>query len=141
VSWLAFNELAPSTIRGYLSAIRHAHITHGFPDPKFGRMQRLKLVLKGISRSNTPSREKVRLPMTPQILRRLHQVWSADGPSYTSSLLWAVGLGELIPDSASEPASITVATTFHGHQGRPIWGKGHNPSGFRRRLGNLTMPS
>ena len=46
-AYLAEDGLAPSTIKLYLSAVRHLQIAMGLPDPKVGDMAQLEQVLKG----------------------------------------------------------------------------------------------
>ena len=47
VAQLAKDGLAPSSIKSYLSAVRHLHLVVHLPDPKIGEMSRLEQVLKG----------------------------------------------------------------------------------------------
>ena len=57
--------------RSYLSGVRNLHILSGMADPLPGAL-RLNLVLKGIRRVKaTPP--KVKLPVTPLVLRRLRE--------------------------------------------------------------------
>lgn len=55
--------LAYSTMRTYLSAVRHMHISEGLKDPLEGALQ-LELLLRG-ARRNKPARKDQRLPITP----------------------------------------------------------------------------
>ena len=113
-----FCSLTHSTIKGYLSAIRHLQIASGFPDPCISSMAKLDGVVKGIkatrARSNHPAR--TRLPITPTILRRISSVWEAQGLLQDHVMLWAASIvcffgflraGELtIPsDNAFDPTT------------------------------------
>ena len=46
VGQLVKDSLAPSSIKSYLSAIRHLHLAMHLPDPKIGEMARLEQVIK-----------------------------------------------------------------------------------------------
>ena len=70
ISYLAKAGQAYSTIKMYLSAIRHLHIANGLPEPRSRPMPKLELVERSIRRlkSRDPPR-RIRLPITPVILR------------------------------------------------------------------------
>ena len=87
--------MAPSTIRTYLAAVRHAQIMEGLPEPReLSTLPRLRLVQSGIRRDRAetgPVRPR-RLPITPQLLRRIRpsSMGRGDGAvSYDEVLLWA----------------------------------------------------
>jgi len=74
--------LLGGTIKSYLAAVRHAQISQGLGDPRMGNM------LKGIKRSTRcPTRRQ--LPITPDILLKLRQVWQSSPDTYDTSMLWA----------------------------------------------------
>lgn len=78
VTWLAKQNLKYSSIRGYLSALRHSQIMEGHPDPCMDSLfPRLRYVLNGIRRSTANQPVHIRLPITPEILFKLKQVWSS----------------------------------------------------------------
>ena len=117
-SFLASENLVHSTIKGYLSAIRHLQIATGWPDPGISSMPKLEGVLRGIkaTQARTPTSTHTRLPIMPPIIKRVGEVWEALGPSQDHIMLWgAVTLaffgflrsGELtVPsDSAFDPAA------------------------------------
>ena len=70
-------SVGQGTIRSYLSALRFAQINMGFPDPSFSSFPRLFYLLKGIRRSIPNSLRAKRLPITPNILKTMHIVWSS----------------------------------------------------------------
>ena len=73
VGYLADDGLAPSSIKCYLSAVRHLQIAMHMEDPNIGGMARLEQVLKGAKRKfaeKYPSK-KPRMPMTPDILLQI----------------------------------------------------------------------
>ncbi len=47
VAFLKEEGLSASSIRGYLSAIRHLHIEEGWGDPSLSSMPKLELVIRG----------------------------------------------------------------------------------------------
>ena len=55
-AFLAQEGLAPSSIKLYLSAVRHMQVVLGFPEPRAeSSLPRLKLVLNGITRARASS--------------------------------------------------------------------------------------
>lgn len=85
-------HLAPQTIKTYLSAIRYMQIVLGLPEPKqFSSLPRLHLVQMGIKRNHSqhrPLSTKVRLPITPAILRRIKALWSTKATDHNKIMLW-----------------------------------------------------
>lgn len=76
-----------NTIRAYLSAVRHLHLSHGLKDP-LDRTLQLQLVLRGIKRKK-PSLADARLPITPLILQAILDMVNRDPHSYTNIMMWA----------------------------------------------------
>ena len=71
---LAWRGLAPSSIKLYLSTVRHMHILAGHQEPRADfMMARLKLVLIGIARKRKDdvnvTSPKPRLPITASVLQ------------------------------------------------------------------------
>ncbi len=79
--------IAYTSMRTYLSAVRHLHISEGYEDPLRGSMQ-LDLLMKGARRTK-PTRKDHRLPITPLILSRIYEVLNQHPNSYENKLLWA----------------------------------------------------
>ena len=73
VSHLADEVLAHTTIKSYLSACRHLHISHGYSEPCIGDMPHLAQVMKGIKSSQAKQvrQAKHRLLITPSILTQM----------------------------------------------------------------------
>ena len=97
ISYLFNQKLTHSTMKTYLSGIRHLSITAGLNDPHFHTMARLHYVLQGVRRSQsaTSTHLKPRLPITPALLRCLQWVWlPPPGQASTpdSCMLWAAAL-------------------------------------------------
>ena len=61
-------SLKYSSIKGYLAAVRHFHIRHGFV-VDLNKCLRLQLVCRGIKRSQGTKLTRVRLPITIKHLR------------------------------------------------------------------------
>ena len=76
-----------STIRVYLSAVRHLHISNGYGDPLAGALQ-LNLTLRGVKRKK-PQTGDARLPITPLILQKILEVVRRDPQNYTNLMMWA----------------------------------------------------
>ena len=109
-AYLANQNLAPQTIKSHLSALRNEHIALGFPDLRDkSSLPRLKRVQADISKigllggRNNPRR--IRLPITPTILRRMKAVLDTS-PCRERLVVWAIAcsaffgffrLGELLP--------------------------------------------
>ena len=92
VAFLAKEGLVHSSIKSYLSGLRHLQISFGFPDPFSASMPRLEQVLRGIKVNqgrqgkNAP---KQKLPITPAILRRLRGLWEPHEQEPDYIMLWA----------------------------------------------------
>ena len=89
VAFLHVLGLSHQSIRSYLSAIRHLQITNGLPDPALSSFTRLAYAMKGLRRVQPMARRQPRLPVTPEILYRIHSAWSLDPPDYDRTMLWA----------------------------------------------------
>ena len=93
VVFLSVKNLTYQTIRLYLSAVRHLQIINGLPDPSLSSLPRLGYVLWGIRRTGiTRQPRHNRLPITPELLRAIYQVWSAHPPDFNKVMLWAAFL-------------------------------------------------
>ena len=95
VSHLANENLCHSTIKCYLSAIRHLHVAEGYGDPNICNMARLEQVLKGIKSIQAKSSKKpTRLAITPELLLKMRQVWMRGNGSgsWDNIMLWAASL-------------------------------------------------
>ena len=73
---LANEGLAHTSIKCYMSAVRHLHIEEGWGDPKLNCMPKLELVMRGIKRvQGRKHKPSPRQPITPELLRKLREVW------------------------------------------------------------------
>lgn len=81
-------SVSPSTVRTYLSGVRHLHIVQGHTSP-LSDTPKLDLVLAGIKRLHrTP--KPIRLPITPLILQKiLEGIELLEEPPYTKAMLHA----------------------------------------------------
>ena len=93
VSSLAIQSLCHNTIKSYLAAIRHLHIAEGYGDPHIHAMTRLEQVLKGIKmiQSKGPKKRE-RLPITPNHLAKLKEVWSSGLGKFDGQMLFCSSL-------------------------------------------------
>ena len=81
--------LHPSPHKQYLSAVRFYQIGHNFHDPSLHTMPKLTYLLRAAKKvPHTRSRPR-RLPITSDILNRLHACWSNGPITYTKTMLWA----------------------------------------------------
>ena len=115
ISYLAKSGLAYGTIRTYLAAIRYLQISQDLPEPRESSMPKLSLVERGIRRvKSIEETGRVRLPITPNILRQLRALWAGNANEFDTIMLWAAcctaffgffRLGELTSQSTSGRSS------------------------------------
>ena len=92
VAFLGSQGLKHQSVKTYLSAVRHAQISAGFPDPFNNTdLSRLELVLKGLKRQQAyqGAPTKSRMPITPDILRSLKRLWDPKAANTEIAMLWA----------------------------------------------------
>ena len=91
VATLAAEHVSHSSIKGYLSALRHLQISRVGEDPNLCSMAVLGYVLQGIKRSQAFSSGggagRTRLPVTVHVMRALKHSWEASGVSADKSML------------------------------------------------------
>ena len=91
ITYLATEKISHKTIKVNLSAIRHMHVAAGMCS-QFSRQltPRLQLTLKGIQRSQAISHSpRLRLPITLQLLQKIHAQLSKQPHHYNNILTWA----------------------------------------------------
>ena len=90
---IADQGLKHTTIKSYLSAIRHnMQIMSGFGDPFVQSLPKLEYVLRGIKLDQAKKGQgnvRVRLPMTPSILRKMRVVLERERSNFDNIMLWA----------------------------------------------------
>ena len=128
VAYLA-KSVKHSTIKGYLAAVRHFHIRHGY-QLNLRKFLRLHLVCRGIKRSQGSS-IRTRLPITVSHLKFFYSLLAIRYTSnYDSLMIWAamtlaffgfMRLGELTCNSQfSSDAHLTpLDIIFHPSQSNP----------------------
>ena len=92
VAFIGSQGLKHQLVKTYLSAVRHAKISAGFPDPfNNSDLSRLEFVLKGLKRQQVyqGARTKSRMPITPDILRSLKRLWDPKAANTEIAMLWA----------------------------------------------------
>ena len=85
--------LQHNSIKGYLSAIRRLQIVRGLRDPFAASWPLLEYTLRGIKllqAKDKKSRAKKCLPITPDILRKLREVWGKEAHRADNIMLRAV---------------------------------------------------
>ena len=112
-SYLATQHVSPQSIKTYLSGIRHMQITLGLPEPRaFSSLPRLRLVQAGIQRSyreQTSQPSRVRLPITPAILRSMRSTLESRATDPDTIMVWAAAV--LCFFGFLRSGEITVPTT------------------------------
>ena len=93
----------------YLAAVQYFLLTNDRPPPPVMDMQKLQMVLSGVQRVLSLSRNpRTRLPISQPLFRQLRTFWLQQTSSYEHIMLWVVccvcffgffRLGELIPAS------------------------------------------
>ena len=90
IAYLARSGLAYFTIKTYLAALRHYHISMDVQCFQQSAMPKFLLVKRGIRKEKAKSySQKPRLPISPQILLQLKALWSTGKPESTKIMLWA----------------------------------------------------
>ena len=84
-------NLSPASIKVYLSALRQYHIASDVPEPDRAKMQKLKIVSNGITCVSALKTKEThtRLPITPDILRRIYRLRQPNCHVYETTLMWA----------------------------------------------------
>ena len=90
VASLYNDGLAGNSTKAYLAAIRYTQIAMGLGDPNISEWPRLGYVVRGFKKLTAGPRRKVRLPVTPTILRKLKTTWEAINDTFNVHMLWAI---------------------------------------------------
>jgi len=88
---LVRGNISHATIKVYLAAVRHMHVSTGFHDFFNSQLTpRLQLVLRGIKKCQALTHlQRVRLPITLQIMYKIKEELSQEPQSYKNIMLWA----------------------------------------------------
>ena len=91
VSCLASQNIKHSTIKVYLSAVRHLHIENHMPDPNVGGMARLEQVVKGVKRDQACKlpNQRICLPITADLMRQIKSILLKNCKDEDNIMLWA----------------------------------------------------
>ena len=114
VACLGQEGLVHATIKTYLAGVRQLQLASGFPDPGLTGLPRLQQVLKGVrveqgKRGGAP---RPRLPITPNILRRMRALWLEGTPSADSLMLWSVASLAFFSFCRSGELTVPEGVTF-----------------------------
>ena len=111
---LARQGLAPTSIKTYLAAVRHAQITRGLPEMRQAALPRLQLVQAGIrwERAHHGPPQTPRLPITADILRRLRAVWMAPPARDDDCMMWAAAAACFFGFFRAGELTVPTATAF-----------------------------
>ena len=72
-----------------ICALRFFQIRARLPNPPLSSFFRLSYLLKGIHRAKPDHCQRHRLPITMDILKKLHKVWSSPPITFNHTMLWA----------------------------------------------------
>ncbi len=89
VAQLAMEGLKHRTIKSYMAGVRHLHIGEGLGDPFLPSWSKLHYVLRGVKRSQGDRDKRVRLPITPPLLRKMKIIWDDQAEDSDIVMLWA----------------------------------------------------
>jgi len=90
---LADSNITYNTIKVYISAICHMHVTEGLHEDFYTQLTPLlHLTLKGIRKSQaTSSPQRTHLPITLMIMQLINGLLTEEPHSYDNILIWAAG--------------------------------------------------
>ncbi len=90
VTQLAREGLKHRSIKAYLSAVRFLQISEGKGDPFVLPLHRLHYILQGVKRQEVRqgAGKRERLPVSPNILRKMKAVWQAGSENQDTKMLW-----------------------------------------------------
>ena len=85
---LATENVKHTSLKGYLSALRHLQLQRMGTAPKVGDMALLQQTIKRVQ-SLKNIQPHVRFPITTEVLRAMQRSWSKDPYDYCNIMLWA----------------------------------------------------
>ena len=88
---LATSNLAHSSVRVYMAAVRQLHVSNALPPPRTDDMPRLQQVLRGIKivqGKQNATQLRHRRPISLEILQDIQALW-AKQPDQDKTMLWA----------------------------------------------------
>ena len=92
--FLGQQQLKHKIIKSYLTSIRFFHIINNRGNPFIRDMPQLQYVIRGIKseEAKKDKQSRPRLPITPAILSKIHQILLKDPYSFDNIMLWAASL-------------------------------------------------
>ena len=88
VAWMYGKQLAGSTVKNYLAAVRHTQTALILGDLLMGYMSRLEYVIKGLKRKARRA-PRTRLPITLEVMTELRRAWQSLPVPQDAVMLWA----------------------------------------------------
>ncbi len=106
-----------STVKSYLSAVRHAQIALGLGDPRLADMPQLEYVTKGLRKKTAGKPKRRHLPIMPSLLRKLRGAWEQLPCQEDAQMLWAASclcfFGFLTMGEAAVPSDADYDPSVH----------------------------
>ena len=81
--------IAGSSVKLYLAAVRYSQIAVGLGDPQMSDWPQLSYVVRGMKKLKLKGKERPRLPITPQILLGLIEIWGEQTDVFNGQMLTA----------------------------------------------------
>ena len=81
-------SISTATVKSYLAAVRLSQIALGLGNPHINKIPRLEYIVKGMKRKAINSYARPQLPMTPEILKVMKEVWQIDSDHNKTTVLW-----------------------------------------------------
>ena len=89
IAALYLEGLAGSSVKSYLAAIRFSQIALGMGDPHMSEWPHLSYVVWGFKNRTSGSRARIRILITPNILKQFKSVWERKENSKDACMFWA----------------------------------------------------
>ena len=91
VAYLAAQKVRHRTIKTYLAGVRYLHITEGKSDLFTMPLHRLEYTLRRVKRYEAEAglKKRERLPISPDLLRKIKAVWEQNAENPDKAMLWA----------------------------------------------------
>lgn len=105
--------VAPENLGKYLSAIRHLHLSLGLPWTDLRQRYKVGWLLKGLKRTAVAVGVRRKLPITPDLLRRMRVCPGLDWKDPRMVVVWAVMLLAFFTMSRKDNFSVDKVDAFN----------------------------